>query len=131
MQIKQVIKQLKTELKLLKSESKEMMKYSKNPEMIYHIKYIEDNIEVAEAECEKLLDISSSDCNKEKLIIEVNQAYDFLARGYDSLYFRSTFSFLKEFRYEEEINGMLAYFYIDAKREMFEQKANEFKNIKF
>lgn len=107
------------------------MKYSKNPEMIYHIKYIEDNIEVAEAEYEKLLDISSSDCNKEKLIIEVNQAYDFLARGYDSLYFRSTFSFLKEFRYEEEINGMLAYFYIDAKREMFEQKANEFKNIKF
>lgn len=126
MQIKQVIKHLKAELKLLKAESKEMMRYSKNPEMIYHIKYIEDNIEVAEAEYEKLLDISS-DCNKEKLIIEVNQAYDFLARGYDSLYFRSTFSFLKEFGYEEEINGMPAYFYIDAKREVFEQKANELK----
>lgn len=130
MRVSQVIKHLKAELKLLKSESEEMMKYSKNPEMIYHIEYIEGNIEIAEAEYEKLLDISS-DCNKEKLIIEINQAYDYLAKGYDSLNFRSTFSFLKEFGHEEEINGMLAYFYIDAKREMFKRRADEFKKIKF
>ena len=131
MQIKQVIKQLKIELKLLKSESKETLQYLKNPEIPYQIEWIQEEIGKAEIEYNKLNDITQ-DGDKEHLKYEINYAYENLSHAYENMRFRyAVWNFLRDFAPTELINGEPVFVYIDAKKEFFDQKANEFKNIKF
>ena len=127
MQIKQVIKQLKIELKLLKVESKETLQYLKNPEIPYQIELIQDGIAKAEVELNKLNNITQYG-DKERLKVEINYAYENLSHAYENMRFRyAVWSFLRDFAPTELINGEPVFVYIDAKKEFFEQKANELK----
>mgnify|MGYP000946302749 CR=1 FL=1 len=124
MQIKDVIKNLKTETKQLTVEAKESLNYLKDPKIPYQLEWVNDEIKAAESEYNKFLDITQEG-DKQLLKDRINHAYRHLVGAYENLrYHYAVWSFLREIKGDEIL-------YIDEKKEFFKQKVEELKKIKY
>jgi hypothetical protein len=126
MQIINVIKEIKQDIKLAKSESKQAMKYMKNPEMPQQIAWLDETILNIDKNYDDLLDIDINKGDKERLIMDINTCYEYLDHVYENLHFKfAIWSFLIDIEGIEMMN------YIDAKAKFFDEKSETFKNIKY